>query len=41
MMGFTLNLLAKLKVLDNRYPNAQLYLDRLKTRDGFARAMDA
>ena len=41
MMGFTLNLLAKLKVLDDQYPNAQLYLDRLRTRDGFARAIGA
>lgn len=39
MMGFTLQLLAKLKVLDAQYPNALVYLDRLTDREAFTRTM--
>jgi glutathione S-transferase len=41
MMGYSLELLAALKVLDDRYPNARAYLDRLRLREAFARAMNA
>lgn len=41
MMGYSLELLANLKVLDTLYPNAQTYLQRLRSRDAFARAMAA
>jgi glutathione S-transferase len=41
MMGFSLQLVSNLKVLDDQYPNAQAYLDRLKSRDAFTRAMNA
>ena len=41
MMGYTLQLVANLKVLDHQYPNAQAYSDRLKGRDACARAMKA
>ena len=41
MMGFALHLLAKLGVMDDQYPNVQAYLNRLKSRDGFTRAMSA
>lgn len=41
MMGFTLQLLAKLKLLDAQYPHAQSYLDRLMARDAFKRTMNS
>ncbi len=41
MMGYSLQLIANLKVLDDQYPNAQAYLDRLKSRDACTRAMNA
>lgn len=41
MMGYSLELLASLKVLDERYPASMAYLDRLRTRDAFQRAMKA
>lgn len=41
MMGYSLFLLAKFKVLDERYPQAQAYLERLKSRDAFTRALNA
>ena len=41
MMGYSLALVASLKVLDDQYPNAQAYLERLKSRDACARAMNA
>jgi glutathione S-transferase len=41
MMGFSLQLLANLKVLDNQYPNAQAYLERLKIRNAYTRAVNA
>jgi glutathione S-transferase len=41
MMGYSLELLAGLKVLDDQYPRAQAYLGRLRVRDAFKRAMKA
>jgi glutathione S-transferase len=41
MMGFTLQLLAKLNVLDDQYPNALFYLERLTTRESLRRTMSA
>jgi len=41
MMGFSLRLLANIKVLDDQYPNVQAYLERLKIRDAYSRAMSA
>jgi glutathione S-transferase len=41
MMGYSLELAANLKVLDDRYPSARLYLERLKSRDACKRAMSA
>ncbi len=41
MMGYSLQLAANLEVLDDRYPNAQAYLERLKSRAAFTRAMNA
>jgi len=41
MMGYSLELLASLKVLDDRYPACQTYLNRLRVRDAFERAMKA
>ncbi len=41
MMGYSLQLVANLKVLDEQYPNAQAYLERLKSRDACTRAMNA
>ena len=41
MMGYSLELAANLKVLDDRYPNARAYLERLKRRDACKRAMSA
>jgi glutathione S-transferase len=41
MMGYSLELLAHLKVLDDQYPKAQAYLERLRLRDAFMRAMSA
>ena len=41
MMGYSLELLASLKVLDERYLASMAYLDRLRTRDAFQRAMKA
>ena len=40
MMGYSLELVRHLKLLDNQYPNALAYLERLKTRDACARAMN-
>jgi glutathione S-transferase len=39
MMGYSLELLATLKVLDARYPNSHAYLNRLRARDAFQRTM--
>ena len=39
MMGYSLHLLADLRVLDDRYPNAQAYLNRLRSREAYARAV--
>jgi glutathione S-transferase len=41
MMGYSLELLAHLKVLDDLYPKALAYLGRLRLRDAFKRAMSA
>jgi len=41
MMGYSLELLARFDVLDDRYPNAHAYLTRLKARDEFKRALSA
>ena len=41
MMGYSLELLASLKILDDRYPVCRVYLDRLRARDAFQRAMQA
>jgi hypothetical protein len=41
MMGYSLELLANLKVLDGQYPKALAYLGRLRTRDAFKRAARA
>ena len=41
MMGYSLALLADLKVLDDRYPSALAYLERLRRRPAFGRAMSA
>ena len=41
MMGYSLELIASAKVLDDRYPNALAYLKRLKARDACKRAMAA
>jgi len=40
-MGYSLELLARFDVLDDRYPNAHAYLTRLKARDEFKRALSA
>ena len=37
MMGYSLELAANVKVLDDRYPNARAYLERLKRRDACKR----
>ncbi len=39
-MGYSLQLIANLKVLDDQYPNALAYLERLKSRDACTRAMN-
>lgn len=39
MMGYSLELLASLKVLDSQHQNAQAYLERLRARDAFKRAL--
>ena len=41
MMGYSLHLLAGGKVLDDSYPSALAYLERLKRRDACKRAMSA
>jgi glutathione S-transferase len=41
MMGYSLELLAGLKVLDTRYPHALAYLERLRARAAFKRAAAA
>jgi glutathione S-transferase len=41
MMGYSLQLLADLHVLDDRYPNTQAYLNRLRSREAYARAVSA
>lgn len=41
MMGFSLDLLAQLEVLDARYPSLLAYLRRLRAREGFIRARAA
>ena len=41
MMGYSLQLLADLRVLDDRYPKAQAYLQRLRSREAYARAVSA
>lgn len=41
MMGYSLELLASLKVLDERYPRCLSYLSRLRSRAAFRRAMAA
>ena len=40
MMGHTLHMAAYLNLLDDRYPSAQGYLNRLKSRDACRRAMN-
>ncbi len=39
MMGYSLELLASLKLLDDRYPNALAYLERLRAREAFKRTL--
>ena len=39
MMGYTLHLLANVGQLDERFPHTGAYLDRLKSRDTFDRAL--
>ena len=41
MMGYSLELAAGAKLLDDRYPHARAYLSRLKQRDACIRAMSA
>jgi len=41
MMGYSLELLASLKMLDERHPCCLSYLGRLRERDAFQRAMKA
>ena len=41
MMGYALALLAHLRVLDEQFPDARRYLERLSARPGFQRAMSA
>lgn len=41
MMGYSLGLLERFQVLDESYPNAQAYLERLKARDAFRRTTSA
>ena len=41
MMGYSLQLLADLHVLDDQFPNAQTYLQRLRGRNAFQRAVSA
>lgn len=41
MMGYSLALLDSLKVLDDQYPRARGYLERLKARPAFMRTMSA
>jgi glutathione S-transferase len=41
MMGYALGLIAKLGLLNERYPQTQSYLDRISSRDAFIRAMNA
>lgn len=41
MMGFSLHLMAQVGVLDDRYPQAQTYLQRLQSREAFGRAISA
>ena len=41
MMGYSLQLIAGLKLLDDTYPHAQAYLERLKERPACKRAMNA
>jgi len=41
MMGYSLELLASLDVLNEQFPRASAYLNHLRLRDAFARAMSA
>ncbi|MCB1693032.1 MAG: glutathione S-transferase [Pseudomonadales bacterium] len=41
MMGYTLELLRRFDLLDDRFPNALRYLEQLKSRDACQRAMAA
>jgi glutathione S-transferase len=41
MMGYSLELLTSLQVLDDRYPNTCAYMERLRGRKAFKRAMSA
>jgi glutathione S-transferase len=41
MMGYSLHLVAGAKLLDEKYPHAEAYLARLRTRDACIRAMNA
>lgn len=41
MMGYSLALAASLRILDNRYPYAKAYLERLESREPCRRAMKA
>ena len=41
MMGYSLHLIEKFDVLDDEYPNAQAYLQRLKVRNAFSSALSA
>jgi len=41
MTGYSLELLANLGVLDDEYPHACAYLERLKSRDACKQAMSA
>jgi hypothetical protein len=40
-MGYSLELLTSLQVLDDRYPNTCAYMERLRGRKAFKRAMSA
>ena len=41
MMGFSLHLMTQVRILDDRFPAAEAYLQRLRAREGFARALAA
>ncbi len=41
MMGFSLHLMSQVGVLDEHYPQALAYLQRLRSREAFGRAISA